>query len=229
MVLFADKPSWVVDLRQVALKTHRRLPKRDPENPQTRCPIYRALSPEARLDLEMRMPGIWNPKSSLIDDMFMTARDGCKRSPVGGVSPLTAMGLLVPGVWAVLGRGRVSPQVVIPEPISYPDPETGKSTRRRTERWHVCVWAFKCYCPVSWSEITSMACDLNRTPSSLRQTVRRSVEEPLAGFFLSLTGQELDPVHYSSALVDDGSDPEMKERMRILKKHAHRRRKRQDV
>jgi len=225
IVLFLDKFSWVNDFEKM-VKGYRRLPRPDPKKIQSRCPVYRALTPRGRLDLDMRMPGAWDPKS-LPGRMLSLALQWYKKTTAGGVSPLTAIGLLAPVGWVVLGKGRVAPQIVIPEPVSFLDPKTKKLTKRRTERWHVLVWAMKRYCPISWGEITEAAADLNRTPASLRQTVRRNVEEPLAGFYRELTGGDLDSRLYKSALTDEATaDPDLRRRMSELKKAVWKRRRR---
>ncbi len=62
--------------------------------------------------------------------------------------------------------------------------------------------------------------EVRRRASSLRQTVRRNVEEPLAAYYFNVRGEELGPSLYSSALSD--TDEWSKERMRELKRAARR-------
>ena len=176
------------------------------------CPIYKRLSPHARHELILRAPKGFLRYRSFRWGLLQSALDAYEASELRGVSPVTAMGLLCPEPRNEIHSNGISPILVIPETNASP----------RSLEWPVVVWAIKRYCNVSWTDVCSLASDMNRRPTSLRQTIRRNVEEPLAAFYLDLTGEKLNKELHSAALFEDGSSstPRSRERMKELKRAA---------
>ena len=196
-------------------------PRQRAESQVSRCPIYRALSDRGRMDLQLRMPASWNPKHALMVALLDESLNNYEREDLDGVCPSTVMALLVPEPYYIYAKYAVAPRLVIPEAISFGERETS----RRTDAWHVMLWAAKRYLTISWSQLSSLSPELRRAPASLRETVRRMVEEPIEGYYLKLTGSTLDPSLYSCALSDAPRSPERsRQLMRRLKSASQRRR-----
>ena len=199
---------------------------RHPEASSKGCPIYKALTPSARRELILRGPKSFLRYRSYQWGLFQTSLDEYARYQPGGVSPFTAMALLFPEPRYEGRAGELSPLLVVPAPLALVDTR-GRPLRRRTDEWHIIVWALKRYGLVSWTDVTRLGTDVKRRGTSLRQTIRRNVEEPLAAFYRGLTGKDLDPGLYSAALSDEPtSSLWSRDRMRELKRAARAKRDR---
>ena len=191
------------------------------ESQLSRSPIYRALSDRGRMDLQLRMPASWNPKHALMAAFLDESLKNYEREDLDGVCPSTVMALLVPEPYYIYAKYAVAPRLVIPEPVSFGERETS----RRTDAWHVLLWAAKRYLAISWNQLSSLSPELQRSPSSLRHTVRRMVEEPIAGYYKKLTAKTLSRQLYSCSLADAPESPDRdRNLMRLLKREAQRRR-----
>jgi len=185
------------------------------------CPIYGALSPTHQRELILRAPKTMLRYNSYVWGLLQASLDSYGKFQLGGVSPLTAMGLFAPEPRCEISHSGPFRVIVAPETITPLDPIHGRPMRRRTQEWHVVVWALKRYAGISWSEVAALGTDIRRGFTSLRQTVRRNVEEPLAAFYLEVTGRTLEESLYSCALSDRPDSPLWaKEQMRKLKREA---------
>lgn len=190
----------------------------------SRCPIYKRLNAAQRRELMLRAPKAFltfrNYGWKLLDDSI----DAYRKFEPGGVSPVTAIALLIPEPRMERRFGGLTDLMVIPEPIPQVRraPRTPASRSRRRTLWPVVVWSLKRYAGMSWSEIRGLANDLKRGNTSLRQTIRFEVEQPLNAFYRTLTGSDLPPEAYQAALQDRPESPSWaRDRMRDLKRSAH--------
>jgi hypothetical protein len=202
----------------------RRVCTRSPKKVLARCPIYRRLDSQGRKEVILRGPKSLLRYRSYVWTLFQTALDGYESFQPGGVSPVTAMALLLPEPRLERRFGGLSDLLVVPDPVSYRGSGAGASRRHRIAEWHVVIWALKRYTTMSWSNIAGLSSDLKRGATSFRQTIRFSVEGPLAGFYRHLTGEVLPPDTYQAAMQDrPNSPPWSREKMRELKRSAHAR------
>ena len=215
--VFEDITVWQLDLDKPG-----EVLKAQPAYPATnyeRCPLYRKLRSGQRARLLLRAPKPAHPPDLL--DGVLKYYGGHNRR---GISPFTAMAVLCPASFCVWKRRDPSPCWVEPQPLHFYGMREQRFVCRRTEPWHVLVWALKKYAPLSWSDIRSLHQKVNRPATSLRATIRRMVEEPLAGYYGNLTGWEPDEDLYSSGLSDASeAGSYARERMRELKRLAHAR------
>lgn len=194
---------------------------RPPKTHLARCPIYRSLPRHLRHELILRGPKSFLHYQRFAWGLLRQAVDAYPEFTPGGVSPLTAMALLVPEPRFEIRQADLSPRLVIPEVPVIIDSKTGRPATRRTSEWQVVLWALKRYVALSWRNLASLSTDIRRGPTSLRQTIRRNVEEPLAAFYRCRTGRDLEQALYSSALGDSPQSEEWsRRRMRELKKAA---------
>jgi hypothetical protein len=197
-----------------------------PERVLSRCPIYCRLSHEQRRELILRGPKGLMITRNYAWDLFDQSMTAYTEFGPGGVSPATAMALLLPEPRIERRHGSLSDEVVIPERITNRTRIPGWPHRRPAAFWQIVVWALKRYTTMSWKNVSELSTDLKRSPTSFRQTIRLSVEVPLAGFYRELTGEELPPETYQAGIQDRPESPDWsRERMRELKRAAYSRRR----
>jgi hypothetical protein len=189
-----------------------------------RCPIFRALGAEQKSEVILRGPKWSLTYGSYHWSLMHRALDFYEKSEIAGVSPITAMALLLPE--PRLERRHGIPDVlVVPQSISAPDGR-GSGGKHRVAEWHVVFWALKRYTTMSWRDLANLSTDLKRNATSFRQTIRVAVEKPLADYYKQLTGKDLPPDLYQAA-VQEGPDssPRAKAQMVELKRAAALRRR----
>ena len=190
----------------------------------TRCPIFRALGSEQKGEIILRGPKWSLSHNSYHWRLMHRALNLYEKSDVGGVSPLTAMALLLPEP-RLERRYGLPDLLVVPQAIGV-DHGRRSGPLHRVAEWHVLFWALKRYTTMSWHDAAELSTDLKRTPTSFRQTIRTCVEAPLAAFYRDLTGKDLDPQSYQSALPEGPDSPSWsREKLRELKRAASARRR----
>lgn len=199
---------------------------RPPSTALARCPIFQALTREERDEVVLRGPKHSTLFVGRLKTLLIRGFDAYVASTIGGVSPITALALLIPEPRYEQRFGGFPPVLTVPDGIGGFDLDSRRWSRAHSMHWHIMVWSLKRYTSVSWRDLSAFGPPLQRRPTSLRETIRKLVEEPLKQFYFNRTGLILENDTVSAAIVDDWNAPAWsREKLRTLKRSAARSRR----